>query len=95
MITISRIRRAHVVVLAFIACLACTVPSAAEEPVVVATTTWTAAFCRAAGIDDVVVLTPSTLRHPPDYLLKPSDIPLIEEADIIVVVGSKTEALKP
>lgn len=60
---------------------------AAEELKVVATTEWTAAFCRAAGLSDVRVLAPATLQHPPDYELKPSDIPAIAEADLIVFGG--------
>lgn len=63
------------------------VPASAEELAVVATTSWTAAYCRAAGIENVTVLAPATMLHPPDYLLKPSDIPLIGDADIIVVGG--------
>ncbi len=54
---------------------------------VVATNEWTAAFCRAAGIENVHVLAPANLQHPPDYDLKPSDIPVIMEADLIVFAG--------
>lgn len=60
---------------------------AADELKVVATTEWTAAFCRAAGLNDVRVLAPATLQHPPDYELKPSDIPALMEADLIVFGG--------
>lgn len=60
---------------------------AAENLKVVATTEWTAAFCRAAGLDDIRVLAPSTLQHPPDYELRPSDIPALMEADLIVYGG--------
>jgi len=59
----------------------------ASEPVVIATTEWTAAFCRAAGLEEVTVLAPASLQHPPDYELKPSDIALLDEADIIVFAG--------
>jgi hypothetical protein len=54
---------------------------------VVATTEWTAAFCRAAGMENVRVLAPAALQHPPDYELKPSDIPMLMDADIIVFGG--------
>lgn len=60
---------------------------AAEELKVVATTEWTAAFCRAAGLNDVRVLAPASLQHPPDYELKPSDIPALMKADLIVFGG--------
>ena len=59
----------------------------AAGPKAVATTAWTAAFCRAAGLEDVRVLAPATLQHPPDYALRPSDIPALEDADIIVFGG--------
>ena len=62
-------------------------PLGAASPRAVATTEWSAAFCRAAGLEDVRVLAPSALQHPPDYELKPSDIPAIMEADIIVFGG--------
>ncbi len=58
-----------------------------EELKVVATTEWTAAFCRAAGLEDIRVLAPSSLQHPSDYDLKPSDIPALMEADLIVFGG--------
>ena len=60
---------------------------AAEGLKVVATTQWTAAFCRAAGLEDIRVLAPASLQHPADYELKPSDIPALMEADLIVFGG--------
>ncbi len=62
-------------------------PAAADSLKVVATTEWTAALCHIAGIEDVDVLAPAYLQHPPDYALRPSDIPRIMEADIIVYGG--------
>ncbi|MCG8453643.1 MAG: ABC transporter substrate-binding protein [Spirochaetales bacterium] len=59
----------------------------AQNLKVVATTEWTAAFCRAAGIESVYTLAPSALRHPPDYGLRPADIPVLAEADFIVFAG--------
>ncbi len=59
----------------------------AEDFQVVATTEWTAAFCRAAGLEEVRVLAPASLQHPADYELKPSDIPALMEADLIVYAG--------
>ncbi len=80
----------------------------AESLKVAATTEWTAAFCRAAGLNDIKVLAPASLQHPADYELKPSDIPALMEADLIVfggyeammerihshVAGSETEMLQ-
>lgn len=64
----------------------------AQQPpkanVVVATTSWTAAFVRAAGFTGTVhVLAPASLQHPPEYELKPSDILAASSADYIVFAG--------
>ncbi len=59
----------------------------ADSPRTVAATEWTAAFCRAAGITDVAVLAPSGMIHPPDYELRPSDIPTLMNAELIVYGG--------
>lgn len=59
----------------------------AGGPKTVAATEWTAAFCRAAGITDLVVLAPANLLHPPEYELRPSDIPILMDADLIVFSG--------
>ena len=54
---------------------------------VVATTSWTAAFAKEAGIDSVHVLAPFEMRHPSEYVLKPSDIKTVAEAKYIVYAG--------
>ena len=54
---------------------------------VVATTSWTAAFARAAGIEEVYVLAPFELQHPAEYELKPSDITIVLEAEIVIFAG--------
>jgi zinc transport system substrate-binding protein len=58
--------------------------------VVVATTAWTAAFVRLAGLENVSVLAPYEMRHPPEYELKPSDIELVAHARLIVFAGYET-----
>ena len=55
--------------------------------VVVATSSWTAAFARAAGAEDVVVLAPFDMTHPSEYELRPSDIPKLIDASVIVFAG--------
>ncbi|MGI6566791.1 MAG: zinc ABC transporter substrate-binding protein [Firmicutes bacterium] len=60
---------------------------AAEEPVVVASTSWVALMVKAAGIDDVTILAPIELRHPPEYDYLPSDIALVTQADYLVWAG--------
>jgi ABC-type Fe3+-hydroxamate transport system substrate-binding protein len=67
--------------------------SAAPPPRVVASTSWTAAFVRAAGVEDVRVLTPYALRHPSDYVVRPSDLLAVRDADVVVYAGY--EAMAP
>jgi len=52
---------------------------------VVASTTWAAAFARAAGAADIVVVAPANLPHPPDYDPRPSDLAAIAEARFVVM----------
>jgi zinc transport system substrate-binding protein len=56
-------------------------------PAVVASTGWAAAFAYAAGAEQVRVLAPYELRHPPEYELRPSDIRVVSEARYIVYAG--------
>ena len=60
---------------------------AAEQPVVVASTSWVALMVKAAGIEDVTILAPIDLRHPPEYDYLPSDIALVTQADYLVWAG--------
>ncbi len=60
---------------------------AAEEPVVVASTSWVALMVKAAGVDNVTILAPVELRHPPEYDYLPSDIALVTQADYLVWAG--------
>jgi zinc transport system substrate-binding protein len=60
----------------------------ADPPRVVASTGWVAAFVRTAGFTGPVrVLAPFELQHPPEYELKPSDVPAVAEADVLVYAG--------
>lgn len=54
---------------------------------VLASTSWTAALARAAGAEDVAVLAPMDLTHPPEYELRPSDILRVARADLVVYAG--------
>ena len=55
----------------------------------VASTTWTAAFADLAGVDEITVIAPATLRHPPEYELVPSDIVTIQNARFFVSAGEE------
>ena len=54
---------------------------------VVASTSWTAAFARAAGVAEVRVLAPYELRHPSEYEVKPSDLLAVRDADVVIYAG--------
>lgn len=54
---------------------------------VVTSTSWTGAFARAAGAENVAVLAPYDLTHPPEYELRPTDIRTIMDADLVVYAG--------
>lgn len=58
-----------------------------ESSPVLATTGWTAAFARAAGLSEVGILAPYELAHPAEYELKPSDLQAVAEAELIIFAG--------
>lgn len=53
----------------------------------VASTSWTAAFAELAGLDQVTAIAPASLRHPPEYEIKASDIASLMDADLFVYAG--------
>lgn len=63
------------------------VPAAQGAAAVVASTTWVAAFARAAGSADLMVIAPPGLTHPPDYDPRPSDLMAVSRADLVLVGG--------
>ncbi len=54
---------------------------------VVASTSLAGAIARAAGAKEVRVLTPSEIKHPPEYELKPSDLIKLEGVNIVIYAG--------
>lgn len=71
-------------------------PTAAAEPTaapagaaakIVASTSWVAAFAKAAGATDITVIAPANVQHPPDYDPKPADLAAIAEADYVLLAG--------
>ncbi|HHY18543.1 MAG TPA: hypothetical protein GX522_01440, partial [Firmicutes bacterium] len=54
---------------------------------IVASTSWVGAIAEAAGADEVVVLAPFELRHPPEYDYRPQDVIKVLEADHIIWAG--------
>jgi zinc transport system substrate-binding protein len=61
--------------------------SAQKKFSVLATNSWTAAYARAAGVEQVDQLAPSSLQHPSEYELQISDLEKIKNADLIIYAG--------
>jgi hypothetical protein len=68
--------------------------TAAQGPTVVASTAWTAAYARAAGAAEVIIIAPLELRHPPEYEIKPSDLEKVRGANLVVFAGYEKFAQK-
>ena len=66
----------------------------ADGGAVVASTQWTAAFARAAGIAEVTVLAPAASRHPAEYQLRPSDLRAVAAADALIFAGYEAMAAR-
>ncbi len=64
-----------------------TAAPAAQAPKIVASTSWVAAFAKAAGATDITVIAPSNVQHPPDYDPKPSDLTAVSGADYVLLAG--------
>lgn len=60
---------------------------AESKVVVVASTAWTGAIAQAAGADEVRVLAPLELKHPPEYDYRPADIARLSEATVVIYAG--------
>lgn len=54
---------------------------------IIASTSWTALIAEAASGQDVEIIAPVELKHPPEYDFKPSDIERIQGADHILMAG--------
>ncbi len=74
--------------------ISCTTAAGADGATVVASTEWTAAFARAAGITEVTVLAPAASRHPSEYQLRPSDLRAVAAADALVFAGYEAMAAR-
>jgi zinc transport system substrate-binding protein len=61
--------------------------SAQKKFNVLATNGWTAAYARAAGVEQVDQLAPSSLQHPAEYELQIADLEKIKKADLIIYAG--------
>jgi hypothetical protein len=67
---------------------------AGNDDVIIASTSWVAAIAYCAGADNVHILAPVDLRHPPEYELKPSDLSAASKARLIIYAGWEMFAKK-
>ena len=67
---------------------------AADGNVIIASTSWVAAIAYCAGAENVHILAPVDLRHPPEYELKPSDLTAASNARLIIYAGWEMFAKK-
>lgn len=61
--------------------------STVSAQTVVASTSLAGAIAQAAGAKEVRVLTPSEMKHPPEYELKPSDLNKLDGANAVIYAG--------
>ena len=64
-----------------------TTPDQADQPLIIASTSWIAAIAKAAGATNITVIAPTELQHPADYDPKPSDLASVAKADFILLGG--------
>lgn len=67
---------------------------AVGDNVIIASTSWVAAIAYCAGAENVHILAPVDLRHPPEYELKPSDLKAASKARLIIYAGWEMFAKK-
>ena len=68
--------------------------ASSQDAVIVASTSWAAAVARCGGAENIRILAPADLRHPPEYELKPSDLSAASKASLIVYSGWEMFAKK-
>ena len=56
-------------------------------PSVIASTSWTAAFAYLGGADNVDIIAPANLRHPPEYEITAGDVVKITNSDFFIYAG--------
>jgi hypothetical protein len=64
--------------------------AAQDDLRVLASSSWTAAYVKAAGIERVETLAPSIMLHPSEYEITIFDMKKITETDLIVYAGYET-----
>ena len=79
---VRSVRLRELLCLAIICLIA--LPLAAQEQLVIASTSWVQAYAAAAGAKNIVTIAPFELQHPPEYEMKPSDLVAVQNASLII-----------
>lgn len=58
-----------------------------KEINVTASTSWTAAFADLAGVDNIKIIAPADLKHPPEYEITVSDVLNVSRSDYFIYAG--------
>ncbi len=64
-----------------------TTSSASRTISVIASTSWTAAFADLGGAQNIEIIAPASLIHPPEYEITVSDVMKIDKADYFIYAG--------
>ncbi|MGL1893174.1 MAG: hypothetical protein OCD02_16185 [Spirochaetaceae bacterium] len=64
-----------------------------ETQSVITTTSWTAAFAKLAGAENITMLAPMDMKHPPEHEVTIKELQMIKDADYMVFAGY--EAMVP
>ena len=59
----------------------------AQTPRIIATNGWTAAFAQLAGAENMEVLAPYDMKHPPEYEISLAELQKVSRADFLVFAG--------
>lgn len=74
----------------FFIVLLCTVSCAKENNTnneIVASTSWTAAFADLAGADNIEIIAPANLKHPPEYEITVGDVQKVANSKYFIYAG--------
>lgn len=63
------------------------IAASSDEGKIIASTSWTAAFADIAGAEQVKIIAPASLQHPPEYEITVSDIQTIEKSQYFIYAG--------
>ncbi len=63
------------------------IPMGISAQTILATTGWTASFAELAGAEDVQILAPMDMKHPPEYEISLKELQTVAQADYLIFAG--------